>query len=235
MSRSTTRRRARIRGWLTAIAALAVVVAVVMGFSGAAGEDTVADPAATTASSPQPVDVLGITDGDTIDTTAGKVRLIGIDTPERGAWGYADAGAELGAFLSAGPVTLVAVPGHDDTDRYGRLLRYVRVDGRDAGEHMLQTGWAVARYDSRDGYDGHPLEAEYIALDAAHPMPTAPTPAAEPVEPPPAAEAAGDGADPRFDSCREANAHGYGDYQAAVDPEYDWYRDGDGDGWACER
>jgi hypothetical protein len=39
--------------------------------------------------------------------------------------------------------------------------------------------------------------------------------------------------DPRFGTCAEANAHGYGNY-ARVDSEYDWYIDGDGDGVACE-
>jgi hypothetical protein len=40
--------------------------------------------------------------------------------------------------------------------------------------------------------------------------------------------------DPRFDNCSEAIASGYGRYVRGVDPEYDWYRDGDGDGVACE-
>lgn len=40
--------------------------------------------------------------------------------------------------------------------------------------------------------------------------------------------------DPRFDTCRQAIANGYGDYIRGQDPEYDWYRDGDGDGIACE-
>ncbi|MEV6867254.1 excalibur calcium-binding domain-containing protein [Streptosporangium subroseum] len=43
------------------------------------------------------------------------------------------------------------------------------------------------------------------------------------------------GADPRFGSCREANAQGYEDYQQGVDVEYDWYEDRDHDGWVCER
>jgi hypothetical protein len=40
--------------------------------------------------------------------------------------------------------------------------------------------------------------------------------------------------DPRFGTCREAIANGYGEYVRGQDPEYDWYRDGDGDGIACE-
>lgn len=42
-------------------------------------------------------------------------------------------------------------------------------------------------------------------------------------------------ADPRFGTCGEANANGYGDYRSGTDPEYDWYQDRDGDGVVCER
>ena len=40
--------------------------------------------------------------------------------------------------------------------------------------------------------------------------------------------------DPRFDTCTEAIAAGYGFYMKGVDPEYVWYKDSDGDGWVCE-
>jgi len=40
--------------------------------------------------------------------------------------------------------------------------------------------------------------------------------------------------DPRFATCAEAKAEGYGPYADGVDPEYDWYRDADGDGTVCE-
>ena len=43
------------------------------------------------------------------------------------------------------------------------------------------------------------------------------------------------GDDPRFGSCRDAIAGGYGPYVQGTDPEYAWYRDGDGDGVVCER
>jgi len=44
----------------------------------------------------------------------------------------------------------------------------------------------------------------------------------------------GSSTDPRFSYCYEANDAGYGNYQRGVDPEYDWYRDADNDGWVCE-
>ena len=40
--------------------------------------------------------------------------------------------------------------------------------------------------------------------------------------------------DPRFDSCSAAKAAGFGPYVKGVDPEYEWYRDGDADGTVCE-
>ena len=51
-----------------------------------------------------------------------------------------------------------------------------------------------------------------------------------------AAPAVSDGkTDPRFPYCTDAIAAGYGPYVQGVDPEYAWYRDGDGDGVVCER
>jgi hypothetical protein len=42
------------------------------------------------------------------------------------------------------------------------------------------------------------------------------------------------GLDPRFGTCTEAKAHGYGPYYQGKDPEYDWYTDRDHDGVVCE-
>jgi hypothetical protein len=40
--------------------------------------------------------------------------------------------------------------------------------------------------------------------------------------------------DPRFNTCKEAKANGYGSYRQGVDPEYAWYDDRDNDGVVCE-
>jgi S1-C subfamily serine protease len=40
--------------------------------------------------------------------------------------------------------------------------------------------------------------------------------------------------DPRFNTCREAKANGYGPYYYGIHAEYDWYRDADSDGVVCE-
>lgn len=40
--------------------------------------------------------------------------------------------------------------------------------------------------------------------------------------------------DPRFSTCKQAKAHGYGPYYRGKDPEYGWYIDSDRDGVVCE-
>lgn len=136
--------------------------------------------------------VIGIVDGDTLDVrapdaTEERIRVVGIDTPERGECGYAEASDVLAGLVLGEDVVLTA-GARDDRDRYGRLLRYVDVavgevasseamagglpvdeTGRqriDAGLVLLERGLAVARYDSRDGHGSHPREAVYVAADA---------------------------------------------------------------------
>jgi hypothetical protein len=64
-------------------------------------------------------------------------------------------------------VLSTAGPEKDTVDRYGRWLRYVDVDGTDAGLAEINVGLAIARYDSRDGYGWHPREDGYVDADQA--------------------------------------------------------------------
>jgi endonuclease YncB( thermonuclease family) len=108
-------------------------------------------------------------DGDTVETTRGTVRLIGIDTPERGRCGYRAATRNAQANAPAGSrVTLGNPASVIDLDRYGRKLRYVAtLTGRDIGLAQIRDG-ARARYDSRDGYQWHRREAAYHRADTRH-------------------------------------------------------------------
>lgn len=108
-----------------------------------------------------------VVDGDTIRLANGQyVRLIGIDTPERGRPYYKAAKRNLDRLID-GQVQLVNPTSVDDLDHYGRLLRYVRDGGRDTGLVQIRTGYAHARYDSLDGYDRHPMQATYRQTDAS--------------------------------------------------------------------
>jgi endonuclease YncB( thermonuclease family) len=115
--------------------------------------------------------VTGWVDGDTVRTTKGTVRLIGIDTPERGQECSRAASRSARRLAPVGSrITLVRVLGRDNTDRYGRKLRYVQnVWNRDVGYRQIVRGLADARYDGRDGYGTHPRQRRYRAADAGYP------------------------------------------------------------------
>ena len=127
--------------------------------------------------------VVDVIDGDTLDLDNGeRVRLAGIDAPERGDCGADTATATLTALTLGHAVVLE--PSDEDRDQYGRLLRYVVVDGVDAGGTLLMLGQAVPRYNSTDGYGRHPREDEYAAV--AQPAITCPAPPAPVPRPAPA-------------------------------------------------
>lgn len=104
-----------------------------------------------------------VVDGDTVRTDAGTVRIIGIDTPERGECGYDAAADALRALLAPGDEIELRLPdGENDQDRYGRLIRSViSTGGVDVALHQIEQGLAVARYDSTDGYPEHPAQGAY--------------------------------------------------------------------------
>lgn len=112
---------------------------------------------------------MSVVDGDTVETSAGTVRIIGIDAPELGECGYDEATTFVSSLLPPGDAITLELPsGQNDTDRYGRLLRYIdTAQGVDVGSSLLTAGLAVARYDSTDGYPAHPREADYHATQVA--------------------------------------------------------------------
>lgn len=92
--------------------------------------------------------VVSITDGDTIrvrlpDGTEERVRLIGIDAPEPGATGAAEATNLLRELLGDGSVMLTVDV--SDRDRFDRLLRYVWVGDRLINEELVAAGVAIAK------------------------------------------------------------------------------------------
>lgn len=171
--------------------------------------------------------VARVIDGDTVEMADGsRVRLIGIDTPESGECGYQEASDRL-ASLVAGR-TAVLVPGAvDDTDSYGRLLRYVEIDGGDAGEVLLREGLAVPRYNSTDGYGWHPQESAYFQAAAA-PVCGVAAPNADPAPLPPTG-----GGEPWNMPGPDLDCAAIGKKVWISGPDYHRL-DADGDGWGCE-
>jgi micrococcal nuclease len=90
--------------------------------------------------------VIKVVDGDTIDLETGDtVRLIGIDTPEVyfGAECYGNEASEFMKNLLEGKyVTLEKDV--SETDKYGRLLRYVYLEGDSINETLVKEGYAFS-------------------------------------------------------------------------------------------
>jgi micrococcal nuclease len=88
-----------------------------------------------------------VVDGDTIavrltDGRRERVRLIGIDTPERGACLAGKATGLARNLADDQPVVLRGDATQSTRDRYGRLLAYAWVGGRDLGYRMVASGLA---------------------------------------------------------------------------------------------
>ncbi len=86
-----------------------------------------------------------VNDGDTLRTTSGRrIRLVQIDAPE--LHGDCFGKAALAALRILTPpgtrITLERDPGLDATDRYGRQLRYVFVDGTNVNVALVRRGAA---------------------------------------------------------------------------------------------
>lgn len=105
--------------------------------------------------------VESITDGDTIrvqlDGESRPVRILGINTPETVdprkpvECGGPEATAGITSIIGGNVVILTPDPTQGDTDRYGRLLRYIDLpDGTDVGEQLIRQGLA-----RQAEYDGH--------------------------------------------------------------------------------
>lgn len=86
-----------------------------------------------------PYAVRYVIDGDTFVLNNGDtIRLLGIDTPEKGDINYDKAAYELQSKLR-GRITLEG----NTEDKYGRLLRTVYSDGKIVNLEMVEDGWAI--------------------------------------------------------------------------------------------
>ena len=96
--------------------------------------------------------VTKIVDGDTIRTTKGTIRLVGIDTPERGRCNAAKATAKTRKLVPVGSrVTLTRPTGNNNKDRYGPLpaLRVPQRGRRRRGADQSRAGGCPLRLPRR--------------------------------------------------------------------------------------
>ncbi|HYD73418.1 MAG TPA: thermonuclease family protein [Candidatus Binatia bacterium] len=90
-----------------------------------------------------------VIDGDTLEDRSADIiyRIENIDTPETGPRARCQAERDLGnratqqarALVSSGDVELRST---GRTDRYGRTIAFVLIDGRDLGERLIADGLA---------------------------------------------------------------------------------------------
>jgi hypothetical protein len=93
------------------------------------------------------VDVTGIVDGDTIDTSIGRVRFFGVDAPERGEQCFTEA-TEFTRSLVGNQIRLEDGPRLEDS--FGRRLAYVYdASGNSIDVQLIAGGCATAW--TRDG------------------------------------------------------------------------------------
>lgn len=89
---------------------------------------------------PQALDAwqIRLIDGDTFAYGAERIRIRGIDTPEKSDSGGFEATQRLDLLLKDGPI--VVVP--EAVDKYGRVVADVYVNGRNVAEVLKSEGYA---------------------------------------------------------------------------------------------
>ena len=112
--------------------------------------------------------VTRIVDGDTVELDDGrKVRYLLVDTPESTNGATDCFGQEAKQFNSDLVLNKKVELSYDVecTDRYGRTLAYVVVDGREVNSLMVQRGYGCVLHISPDG-DSRFDEFKALQLDA---------------------------------------------------------------------
>ena len=105
-----------------------------------------------------------VIDGDTIDIGNESVRLLGINTPERGEQGYEEAKDFLVQQVLGKNVTLEFVG--ERYDKYGRILAYVFLNNTNINMKMVENGFAnYYFYSGKDKYSDDLLDAWNKCLD----------------------------------------------------------------------
>jgi len=108
-----------------------------------------------------------VVDGDTVDVEQGievllyRIRLLGINARDRGEPGYNDAKEKLKELIAGREVFLER--DKDNTDRYGRALRYIIVGSKNLNIELVRLGYAKVYMHKGLRYERQLLEAEQEA------------------------------------------------------------------------
>lgn len=87
-----------------------------------------------------------VVDGDTIDVDGvGRIRFVGVNTPERGQPGYQEA-KDFVKSLCLGKTVGVDMDNAKTHDKYGRVLAVVYVGDINVNRELLKNGYAQIMY-----------------------------------------------------------------------------------------
>ena len=96
-----------------------------------------------------------VIDGDTVEIenlgNKESVRLVGINTPERGEYLYSEAKAFLESQVANKTVELEY--GKTKKDRYGRLLAYIYINNENVNEKIVENGFGNVYFLEKDKYE----------------------------------------------------------------------------------
>jgi len=99
-----------------------------------------------------------VIDGDTVVINGESVRLLGIDTDERGGDCYQEAKKRLEELILNKEVRLES--DERDKDRYSRYLRHLFIGEENINLKLVEEGLAIARFYEDKKYRGEILDAE---------------------------------------------------------------------------
>ncbi len=105
-----------------------------------------------------------VIDGDTVIIEGESIRLLGMDTDERGYPCFNAAKKRIEEFILGKKVVLEKDV--EDQDQYGRYLRYIFLNGKNINLQLVEEGLAVSRFSPKNQkYKKEILEAEANARD----------------------------------------------------------------------
>ena len=152
---------------IAAVAAIVVVtVAITLSVRPGDGDASGLGDASTPEETAPSVRVTRVVDGDTVNVCCpqARVRLLGIDTPERGEPLFQEATAMTARLTIGQSVRMERC--EEDADQYGRLLRHLFVGERHVNRELVAAGLARAYIFSlrlNPCYAGDLLAAEGVA------------------------------------------------------------------------
>ena len=193
-------------------------------------------PVTTVVPPPDRAQVVRVIDGDTIEVNlAGKlykVRYIGIDTPETGEWMGPEATAKNEELVGGKVVRLEKDV--SETDRYGRLLRYVWVGDLMVNAELVRLGCAqVSTYPPDVKYVDLFLQLQREARETGQTCGLTPTPPLPTQPSPSVCDCSGD-----IYNCSDFSTHAEAqacyEYCKSLERGDTHLLDGDDDGIACE-